>query len=53
MTHATDILQVTVRVCPQHLDCDLPSQIFLPQYIRKPAATVRYDCCIVGKIDLH
>ena len=53
VTYATDLPQVTVRRCPQYLDCDLPSQIFPPQYIRKPTATVRHDCCVVGQIDLH
>ena len=42
ITHASDLLQVTVSVCPHHLYCDLLSLIFALPHVSKPT-TVQCD----------
>jgi len=48
MTHASNLLQVTVGVYPQCLDRNLLSTIFAFPHVPKPATVQRDSCWTIG-----
>ena len=53
VTHASDLFQVTVNVCPHHLDCDLLPLIFALPHIPEPTTVQRDPRWIIVKVHLQ
>ena len=53
VTHARNLFQVAVSVCPHHLDRDLLPPIFALPYIAKPTTVQREPRRIVVKMHLQ
>jgi len=53
VTHASNLLQVTVNVSPQHIDRNLLPLILMLPHIPKPATVQRDSRWTVGQLNLQ